>query len=115
MTINEKALFIAIIATITLFGVLYLFGVLDVAQSSEKPQDQLYVRSTGSTSNLANLTQPTTLTLAVGQGILVTIHPDGRIDRGPAFTTTDQASLDFWRVIDEAFPRFLEQKGKAQP
>jgi hypothetical protein len=36
-------------------------------------------------------------------GHLLTILPDGTIERGPAFTTTDAASLEFWRLVSERF------------
>lgn len=32
---------------------------------------------------------------------LFTIHPDGKIERGEAFTTTDEMSLEFWRLIEQ--------------
>lgn len=31
---------------------------------------------------------------------LFTIKGDGRIERGPAFTTVDEASLEFWKVLE---------------
>ena len=40
--------------------------------------------------------------------MMLTIHPDGTIERGPAFTTTDEMSLEFWRKVNEAFPQFLD-------
>lgn len=41
-------------------------------------------------------------------GMLFTIHADGRIERGPAFTTEDAASLAFWELIANAYPAFRE-------
>jgi len=35
---------------------------------------------------------------------LLTIGADGTIVRGPNFTTVDQASLDFWKLVEEQFP-----------
>lgn len=42
-------------------------------------------------------------------GILFTIGADGTIERGPMFTTQDEMSLEFWRRIETAFPRFFSQ------
>jgi hypothetical protein len=39
-----------------------------------------------------------------GAGHLLTILPDGTIERGPAFTTTNQASLEFWEILSKTFP-----------
>lgn len=36
--------------------------------------------------------------------MLMTIHNDGRIEKGPGFTTNDEASLKFWDVVFEQFP-----------
>ena len=33
--------------------------------------------------------------------ILFTIKADGTIERGPAFTTTDEASLKFWEAVEK--------------
>jgi len=37
-------------------------------------------------------------------GALLVIKHDGRIERGPAFTTEDEASLKFWDIIETTFP-----------
>lgn len=37
----------------------------------------------------------------------VAILPDGSIERTATFTTTDEAALQFWAAIDQAFPTFL--------
>lgn len=33
-------------------------------------------------------------------GDTFTIKPDGSIERGPAFTTTDAAALEFWAAVE---------------
>ncbi len=48
------------------------------------------------------------LSFATNRDVLFTIRPDGTIERGPAFTTTDEASLEFWRMIAASFPAFRE-------
>lgn len=40
----------------------------------------------------------------------VAILPDGTIERQPSFTTTDQASLEFWEAVERAFPNFLSKQ-----
>lgn len=47
-----------------------------------------------------------TITVDFGK-VLVKIKPDGAIERGEAFTTNDEASLQFWDVLANAFPKFL--------
>ena len=41
-----------------------------------------------------------------GYETLVKIFPDGRVEHGPSFTTTDQASRDFWKALTDGFPSF---------
>lgn len=41
----------------------------------------------------------------VANVVLFTIHPDGSIERGPGFTTTDEMSLKFWEAIERMRPR----------
>lgn len=43
-----------------------------------------------------------------GPSLLFTIHPDGRIEKGPGFTTMDDASLRFWEGLGAAFPGWLD-------
>lgn len=38
---------------------------------------------------------------------LLTIHTDGTIERGPRFTTEDEASLEFWNSVAAMFPLWL--------
>jgi hypothetical protein len=42
----------------------------------------------------------------MGGEMLVEIYPDGTMKFGPGFTTKDEASLEFWRILAEAFPAF---------
>lgn len=51
------------------------------------------------------------LVLHTDKGMLVSIKPDGEIERGPAFTTEHEASLSFWRILGEAMPDVFEQAG----
>lgn len=51
-----------------------------------------------------------TVTKPDGPKLLFTIKPDGEIEFGPAFTTKDEASLAFWRLLVDCFPTFLEQR-----
>ncbi len=37
------------------------------------------------------------------EGVLLTIWADGRIEKGPAFTTDDDASLKFWEILEKSF------------
>ena len=46
------------------------------------------------------LPAPLTFTFHEPVGVLMTIHPDGTIERGPAFTTEDEASLHFWDALE---------------
>jgi hypothetical protein len=48
------------------------------------------------------------------QGKLLSIHSDGQITFGPSFTTVDEASLEFWRRLAAAFPKFLEQAASSR-
>lgn len=47
--------------------------------------------------------RPRTITLSPGGASLVVIHADGRIERGPAFTTDDAVSLLFWDIVQRVF------------
>lgn len=40
------------------------------------------------------------------QKMLFTIYADGTIEKGELFTTNDEASLEFWRVLTEVLPNF---------
>lgn len=53
--------------------------------------------------------EPSRFIFNVDGDTLFTIHVDGRIERGPKFTTDDEASLLFWELIAERFPEFLDQ------
>jgi hypothetical protein len=37
--------------------------------------------------------------------VLFTIKFDGTIERGPGFTTLDEMSLEFWRIVDQIRPK----------
>jgi hypothetical protein len=53
--------------------------------------------------------KPTTITFYTGAaGMLVAIYPDGHIERGPAFTTSDHASLQVWDILAKTFPQWRE-------
>lgn len=54
--------------------------------------------------------EDTVFSLNAGGSELFSIKPDGQIVRGPAFTTTDEMSLMFWKMLAETYPRFLEQE-----
>lgn len=43
------------------------------------------------------------------EGHLLTIEKDGTIVRGPAFTTNDEASLEFWKIIENARASVAQQ------
>lgn len=43
------------------------------------------------------------------QGQLLTIHPDGRVTFGPKFTTTDEASREFWHQLAKVFPLVINR------
>lgn len=52
---------------------------------------------------------PSTISFCSGaepEDLLFTVHADGKIEKGPAFTTQDEASLKFWELTAEAFPLF---------
>jgi hypothetical protein len=40
--------------------------------------------------------------------VLLTIKPDGSIVRGPNFVTAEQASLEFWKLVESTFPAFRD-------
>lgn len=48
--------------------------------------------------------EPTALTIFASEGVaaavVVRINRDGSIERGPGFTTDDEASLAFWRAVE---------------
>jgi hypothetical protein len=46
------------------------------------------------------------ITIQMAGKVLVEIHADGTLKFGPAFTTKDEASLEFWRILVEALPEF---------
>lgn len=49
---------------------------------------------------------PQKLSFVNGEGsIMFSILPDGSIERGPAFTTDDQASLLFWECVERFRPK----------
>lgn len=51
--------------------------------------------------------QPVHFVVEVKEGRLLTIKPDGTIERGPAFTTEDQASLQFWEALERTGLRLV--------
>jgi hypothetical protein len=51
--------------------------------------------------------EPQTLQFHLDGAKLFTVHKDGRIERGPGFTTEDEMSLEFWELIDQCYPKFL--------
>ena len=40
---------------------------------------------------------------------LLTIKTDGTIERGPRFTTNEEASIEFWHTLAGYFPLFLDR------
>ena len=53
---------------------------------------------------LVNNREPGTIKFKFGGELLVEIYSDGRIERGPAFTTDDEVSLRFWHILAMRFP-----------
>lgn len=57
------------------------------------------------------------LSFKADEGVLFSIRPDGTITRGKAFTTEDEMSLRFWKVIERSMPEFrrrIEQETEAR-
>jgi hypothetical protein len=54
----------------------------------------------------AAIESPRCFSLYMDGEMLVEIYPDGTMKFGPGFTTEDEASLEFWRILAEAFPAF---------
>lgn len=42
--------------------------------------------------------------------VLFRLFKNGKIERGPGFTTDDEMSLRFWELIDQAYPGFLTRR-----
>jgi hypothetical protein len=56
---------------------------------------------------------PINLTFHLGSnGMLFSIQSDGTIEKGPAFTTDDVASLQFWEILSKSYPNFLKKTDK---
>lgn len=55
------------------------------------------------------LAEPTkqTIVFAGGGGTILTIHPDGRLERGPGFTNDDAASLALLDCLSRHCPGFI--------
>ena len=86
-----------------ILAILLLFGGTAMAD------DSLFLGNSSALSLKFN-NIPSSFTFSGGEkGILFTIKPDGTIIKGPAFTTTDEGSLEFWKAIDRAFPSFKAQ------
>lgn len=77
---------------------------------SSKPFSELFLASGGVISLALPSVRIThgalSLSFHLENGHLLTIHPDGKIERGPAFTTEDQASVRFWEIVAQAFPQW---------
>ena len=48
------------------------------------------------------------VTLDPAKGPLFTVYSDGSVVKGPAFTTSNAASLAFWKTITDVFPAFKQ-------
>lgn len=49
------------------------------------------------------------LQFVCGGDHLFTIHENGRIERGPGFTTNDEMSLKFWECVEKSAKGFFQR------
>lgn len=53
--------------------------------------------------------QPSSLSFSVGapRGVVLTITPEGKLERGPGFASDDEASLAFFELLSTVFPSWI--------
>lgn len=81
---------------------------------SEDKQDN-YFSVGGGVNTLLSICRSTTFTFFGNDGrMLLTLKSDGTIEKGPAFTTDDQAAIEFLDAVARAFPTWREKFGNKQ-
>ena len=43
------------------------------------------------------------------QELVVAVKPDGSVEFGPGYTTTEQAARDFWQILGRTYPIYVNE------
>ncbi len=43
------------------------------------------------------------------QEMIVGIKPDGSVEYGPGYTTTEQSARDFWEILGRTYPTYVNE------